>query len=970
MKKFLLYNIIFLFLFLSVFIDTRIQAQDSNREWSIIASYQIPGKASGLAWDGTYLYYGIYGSNGDEVYQVDPANGSYTLLCNGPFDDAYGMSYHSPNLWTIDQPSSPSNPALATEFDFSGNFVSSFALPDHYMSGIAYDAGDFWVCTYYPDPGTVYKVDDAGNVLSQFTPPADQPWDICTEGDNLWIVDYNANMIYKTDQSGNVLESQPAENIKPAGIVFDGNYLWYVDGQLSSPSTLYKVDLGGSGTPTIYLPVQSHNYGTVTIGDSETWNMQVQNTGTADLTITAVNIPSGQPVSTSFTTPYYIAPGGSATIPLSYEPDEFGPLNTNVTINSSDPINPSVSVSLTGNAVYSGPYIFVSPDSYDYGDVRMNAHTGRYISLENRGDELLEVDALNLETENFYVDETVELPLGITPLETEELRIWFTPDGSGQFTDNLEVESNDPAQPEVDIPLEGYGMKTSYPIRETLWQYFIEESYDNSPKAIAPIQDITGDDVSDVIVCSEDNYVRCFNGNSSGTADLMWKTEIYSGSVYQQQGLQTIQDIDDDGYQDVIVGSAWGDRSVNALSGKTGEEIWKFQTNLYGDGGWVYQVDCRYDYNGDGVVDVLAAVGDDSNDNGPRRVFCLNSLTGDQIWQAFLDGPVFSVIGVEDFTGDGQEDVIAGASNYNESEGKTFGINGSDGNIEWTHTANGSSVWALAQLDDINGDGKQDVASGDFAGYYFFFDASNGEVLEQGSVANELLLRFEVMQDVNDDGYSDLLVAHSGDEGIMINGYDASNIWFVSLPDKPWNVARTRDISGDFINDVQIGTLYQNNYSIFLDGVDGTELESVSSSSPIDALNAIPDIVGDESMEMVSGGRNGAIFCYSGGLNSAVGIKANAAKKEALIFDVNPNPFHEQTTLIFNLEERTRLKIDVYSLNGNIVNNLFEGSFPAGKHQLEWDGTDKEGNKLLPGFYMIRASIGNAETTSKVAIYQ
>ncbi|MDZ7741403.1 MAG: choice-of-anchor D domain-containing protein [Bacteroidota bacterium] len=969
MKKNLLYRFAAMILLVTLMWQISL-AQHGSREWSIVASYQVPGKASGLAWDGTYLYYGIYGADGDQVFQVDPADGSASLLCSGPFDDAYGMTYNSPNLWTIDQPAGSSNPALATEFDFSGNFVSSFALPDHYMSGIAYDDGDYWVCTYYPDPGTVYKVDDAGNVISQFTPPGQQSWDICLEGDDLWIVDYNDNMIYKTDQSGNLLESHPCENIKPSGIVFDGTYLWYVDGQLSSPSTLYKVDLGGAGTPVIYIPVATHDYGTVTIGSSETWNMQVQNTGTAALTITGVDIPAGQPVSTTFNTPYTIAPGGSTTIPLKYEPDEFGALNTAVIIESSDPINPGVNVNLSGNAVYSGPYIFVTPGSYDYGDVRMNAHTGRYIEIENRGDATLDVSSLSLGTGFFYVDETVELPLNINPLGDENIRIWFNPNNSGEFTDELTIESNDPSQPTSSIPLEGYGVKTSYPIGEALWHYFIDESWDNSPKAIAPIQDITGDDVADVIVCSEDNYVRCFNGNSSGTADLMWETMIYSGSVYQQAGLQTMQDINNDGYQDVIIASAWGDRSVNALSGKTGELLWKFETNMFGDGGWVYQVDCRYDYNGDDVVDVLAAVGDDSGDNGPRRVFCINSLTGEQIWQCFLGGPVFSVIGVEDFTGDGQEDVIAGASNGNESEGSTYGIDGSDGSIEWSHVANGTSVWALAQLDDITGDGIKDVASGDFAGYFYFFDAANGNVVEQGSVANELLLRFEEMDDVNDDGYKDILIAHSGDEGIMINGFDASNIWFVSLPDKSWNVARTRDISGDFINDVQIGTLYQSNYCLFLDGVDGNELESINYQTPIDAINSIPDIVGDESMEMVTGGRDGKIYCYSGGLNAAVGIQNTNAGLQEISFDASPNPFRSETNIMIRLDEESQVKIEVYSLDGNIVNKLYSGSLPAGKNSLVWEGTDQQDNKLTPGFYLIKASREHAAKSIKVAIME
>ena len=55
-----------------------LSAQDNSTApgtWSIVASYSIPGKASGLAFDGTYIYFGIYGLNGNNVYRfliMDP----------------------------------------------------------------------------------------------------------------------------------------------------------------------------------------------------------------------------------------------------------------------------------------------------------------------------------------------------------------------------------------------------------------------------------------------------------------------------------------------------------------------------------------------------------------------------------------------------------------------------------------------------------------------------------------------------------------------------------------------------------------------------------------------------------------------------------------------------------------------------------------------------------------------------------
>ena len=70
------------------------------------------------------------------------------------------------------------------------------------------------------------------------------------------------------------------------------------------------------------------------------------------------------------------------------------------------------------------------------------------------------------------------------------------------------------------------------------------------------------------------------------------------------------------------------------------------------------------------------------------------------------------------------------------------------------------------------------------------------------------------------------------------------------------------------VEDVMVGTLFSNNYAYFLDGSDGTVLESINYGTPVDAIAAIPDIVGDGSWEMVVGGRNGLVTCYSGGIDT------------------------------------------------------------------------------------------------------
>lgn len=964
-------TLIFLFTILSLSLSFAQNSKDfikSPRSWTILQSWDIPGKASGLAWDGTYLYFGIYGSNGDHFYRFDPSDGSYQQQFIVPtIGDCFGLTWDGSSLWAINQVSPSSAPAEATELDLSGNTLSTITLPDHYMSGIAYDNGDFWVGTYYPDPGTVYNINSSGTVLSQFTPPQDQIWDICTHGNDLWMVDYNANMIYKTDQSGSVLESYQSENIKPSGIVYDGTYIWYVDGQLSSPSKLYKVSLTGAGTPEINIPITTHNYGAVTIGNSETWQMEVENVGIASLDITGVNIPGSLPVSTTFNPPQTIPPGSSIVIPLTYSPTSVGHMNATIQIESTDPITPSVDVFLMGDGVNSGPSLYVPVGVHDYNDVRVNAFTRWFLEIENIGDQMLVVSDIESNDEVFIVDESVSFPINIPTLDSVLIGIWFNPQTDANYGGKLSIANNDQANNPYYINLAGDGLLRNWQVGDALWQYTITSGYDQSPKAIAPLEDITGDTVSEVIVCSEDNFVRCFNGNSSGVADIMWEVEVYSGNVYDQPGLTTIEDINGDSYQDVIVGTTGGDRSIIAFSGKTGEQIWKHQTNEYGLGGWVYEVNTDQDYNNDGYNDVLAATGDDYEGLGPKRVYCLDALDGISIWETYVGGPVFSVIGVDDFTGDGKPDVIAGASNDEETTGRIIGIDGSNGSIKFDRQTGGSSVWALLQLDDITGDGIRDIAAGDFGGNYYYINPDNNTEIFQGAINGSLILRFEKLDDVNGDGYSDFVVAHSKYNGIVLDGYNGSNIWLQPLADKSWNVAAIDDITGDNINDVLIGTLFSDNYCYFLDGTDGEEIKSINYNTPIDALNSIPDIVGDGTMEMVVGGRNGKVYCYSGGIKIWVGVNESEGINDNSIVCF-PNPTSNQTTISFSTEEESTTTVVIYDLSGKNISTLLNQKLASGNHSVVWNGQDDSGNKVHPGFYVfeIRNDQGNA--SGKIAV--
>ncbi|MBT4584627.1 MAG: choice-of-anchor D domain-containing protein [Phycisphaerae bacterium] len=839
--------------------------------WTIVNSYQIPEGASGLAWDGTNIYFGIYGVDGGRIYRVDPSTGIYTPQFVGDHEDAFGLTYDGEYLWTTDHAGSSSTPATALKLDWNGNTIDSFDLPDHYMSGIAFDNGDFWVSRYYPDPCHLYKVNDAGDIIDEFDGPDDQPWDLAIENGLIWIADYYGNTLYCVDPSnGSVISSHPSEGEDPAGVVWDGQYLWYCDnGDNWDEDILYKVDLQGGGSPEIIISDSEHAFGNVAIGDSLLWNVNVTNSGTANLVISEVAFPAGSDLSCLAIFPVVISAGSSSVLPIEYSPTSFGPINSTVFVNSNDPIHSSVPLAITGHGVYPEQTIYIEELVHDFGQVRSGAHTRWFIDVTNQGELPLVIKNATVDNESFYIDPEVTFPMTLNTLSHVQIGVWFAPSTIADVSATVSINSNDPTMNTVLVAVTGSGEEVDYLIGTELWSSQFTDNWDNSFKAISPIPDVSGDGISDLIACSEDNFIRCFNGNADQTGDIFWEHEIYSGNIYSDRGLDIVADVNDDGHDDVVVGATGGARLIRMISGKTGDEIWTYHTNTVGGGGWVYQVDGSRDFTGDGIKDVLACAGDDGEDSGPKRAYCFNGIDGQLIWQHVVGGPVYAIIAVDDFTGDGIPDAVAGASDQWEINGVAIGIDGATGMSQWTFPVNGSSVWALAQIGDINLDGISDVMIGDFYGEYFSLSATSG--IEQCSGSGlGILTGFKRIEDVNADGHPDVVPEHFNNFVRVISGKDCSTIWTTPVVDSPSTAAQINDVNNDGIKDVVVGTLFSNNYTYFLNGLDGTVLNTQNFGTPLDSIAAIPDVVGDGSWELVAGGRDGTLSCISGGIDAVV----------------------------------------------------------------------------------------------------
>ena len=83
-----------------------------------------------------------------------------------------------------------------------------------------------------------------------------------------------------------------------------------------------------------------------------------------------------------------------------------------------------------------------------------------------------------------------------------------------------------------------------------------------------------------------------------------------------------------------------------------------------------------------------------------------------------------------------------------------------------------------------------------------------------------------------------------------------------------------------------------------------------------------------------------------------------------------PNPFRDETVIGFETREDSRVSIDIFNMDGQLVNRLFDSNVGAGKHEVRWDGSNRDGNRVAEGMYFYRVQAGNGINTGKLMLME
>ncbi len=81
-----------------------------------------------------------------------------------------------------------------------------------------------------------------------------------------------------------------------------------------------------------------------------------------------------------------------------------------------------------------------------------------------------------------------------------------------------------------------------------------------------------------------------------------------------------------------------------------------------------------------------------------------------------------------------------------------------------------------------------------------------------------------------------------------------------------------------------------------------------------------------------------------------------------------PNPFNPSTEIRFALAKESNVRLSVYSLSGELVATVVNGSFPVGNYRVTWNGMTDAGLSVSSGVYLYRLQAGDFVSTRKMVL--
>ena len=122
-----------------------------------------------------------------------------------------------------------------------------------------------------------------------------------------------------------------------------------------------------------------------------------------------------------------------------------------------------------------------------------------------------------------------------------------------------------------------------------------------------------------------------------------------------------------------------------------------------------------------------------------------------------------------------------------------------------------------------------------------------------------------------------------------------------------------------------------------------------------------------ESVAVVADGDNLGFYDCSPALLSASPTGTELPQSYALLQNY-PNPFNSSTMIQFEVPKSSHISLMIYDVLGRKVTTLANQDFTAGKHSLQWNGTDMNGQAVASGKYFVQMKAENTIRNMQIVL--
>lgn len=376
------------------------------------------------------------------------------------------------------------------------------------------------------------------------------------------------------------------------------------------------------------------------------------------------------------------------------------------------------------------------------------------------------------------------------------------------------------------------------------------------------------------------------------------------------------------------------------------------------------------DLNTDGFPDIVSLSADFST--GQARYYIRVYYSEEGSFQRFTEyglntSSLINYLNYGDVNGDGKMDLLATSE-----IGHCWGILYNQGNEIFSspkyYSVGSNMPWKIV-CGELNNDGRDDVVlCGQRTEVFYSYPDSFKHIVLSTSFASDCWIA-----DLNNDGKKDIVTNSDGNPWVdYLDLYqNIGNDSIVLQSETEFQTLYSKlfvaDFNDDDLNDLlllkgdnsgydlyfnQNNFSFQDSLSIIIPKVHDEWLRNcycsdLDNNGFVDIVTVRTSYIKIPNIEISYNDGNGHFVGHPLGINNYI-----CSEKSQLLKNY-PNPFQNQTTIVFTLNKRTTVRLLLINSSGYFIAQILDQIMNPGLHSLVWDHNKMGGGRLPAGVYLL-----------------